>query len=98
MGMWVRERHWKLHAANTGSHVHRLLHLQATFCLALQPKRGRQQYLANTLLAMLQWQSRMDAFPGMAWCKEKLEAPMSTRAVDSGGDMTSANAPGFHDL
>ena len=41
MGMWVQDCHWKLHAANTGSHVYRHLQVQATFFLGLQTKRGR---------------------------------------------------------
>ena len=96
MGIWVRD--WKLHAANTGSHVQRLLHLRATFFLALRPKRGRQHYLANTLLALLQWQPHMGVFPGMACCEEKLEATSSTPAVEARGDMTSAKTPRLHDL
>ena len=98
MGKWVRDCHWKLHAANTGTHVHRLLQLQATMLIALRPKKGRQQYLANTLLALLQWQPHMDTLPGMAWCEEKLESTISTLAVDAGGDMTSADAPRHHAL
>ena len=79
------------HAANTGSHVHRLLHVQATFFLGLRPKQG-------SLHALLQWQPHMNEFPGMAWCEEKLQATISTLAVDGGGNMTSANAPRLRDV
>ena len=98
MGIWVRDCHWKLQSAGTGTHVHKLLYLQATCLLALRLKRGHQQYLANTLLALLQWQPHMDAFPAMAWCEEKLEATISVLAADAGGDMTSANAQRLHHL
>ena len=53
MGIWVRDCHWNLHTTSTGSHVHSLLRLQATFLVAPWLKQGRHQYLANTPLALL---------------------------------------------
>ena len=98
MGKWVRDCHWELHTPNTGGRVKLLLQLQTTFLLALRPKRGRHQYLTNTLLALLQWNPVMDTLPGMAWGEETREASIGRLAADVGRDMTAGNVQEVHNL
>ena len=96
MGKWVRGCHWKLHGLNTGGHVKEPVQLQTTFLLALRPKRGRHQYLTNTLLALLQWNPVVDTQPAMSWAEEKNEASISRLAADVGRDMTATNVQDVH--
>ena len=73
----VRTLHWRRHTPWYGKEAYEVVPLCTILLYAPLPREGRRQYIYALLLALVQWDPLMDAFPGVAFSEEKPQATLS---------------------
>src|SRR5680860_1286774 len=75
-----------------------MLQVKMLITLRTDVRRGKQEYLSNILLQLLQWSPINDAVPASCYCSECLEASLGRLSRTTKEDMTVTCVERFSQL